>query len=82
MVNGYGCSGAALVLLIANSQQLITTLLTTDVQLEGFGMRSDERLGIVDNEGEVATTAGTGHLPGEDVGDIAVASNRFGYIGI
>ena len=41
-----------------------------------------ECFSIVDNKGEVAATAGTGHLPGEDVGDIAVANNRFSNIAV
>ena len=52
------------------------------MKFERFGMRSDERLGIVDDEGEVAATARTGHLPGENVGHGAVASNRFSDVGV
>ena len=70
---------------------LLLILLTSDMKFERFGMRSDERLGIVDNEGEVAATASAGHLPGEDIvhsaivrdglGDIAVVQFGVTYIG-
>ena len=39
-------------------------------------------LGIADDEGEVATTSSTGHLPGKDFGDIAVMRYRFGNVAI
>ena len=39
-------------------------------------------LGIGDDEGKVAATAGTGHLPGEDIGDIAVIRYRLSNIAI
>ena len=57
-------------------------LFATDVEFESFGVLLHEGLGIAHDKGEVAATAGTGHLPGEDVGKIAVASNRFSNIAI
>ena len=62
----------------AKSQQL----LTTDMKLESFGVLLHEGLGIAHDKGEVTATTSTGHLPGEDVGKIAVASNRFSNIAI
>lgn len=57
-------------------------LFATDVEFEGFGVLLHKGLGIAHNKGEVTATTGTGHLPGEDVGKIAVASNRFSNIAI
>ena len=45
-------------------------------------MRSDELLGIGDHKGEVTAASGTGHLPGKDVGDIAVMRYRLSNIAI
>ena len=56
--------------------------LSTDMQLESLWMAFDESFGIVNNEGEIAATTGAGHLPGEDVGDIAVASDCFSNIAV
>ena len=41
-----------------------------------------ELFGIGDDEGEVAATTGTRHLPGKDVGHSAVVRNGFGNIAI
>ena len=52
------------------------------MKFERFGVVLHKRLGIVDNEGEVAATASTGHLPGEDVGHGAVVGNGLGDVAI
>ena len=45
------------------------------MQLKRFGVTFHKGLGICNDEGEVAATARTEHLPGEDVGHGAVVSN-------
>ena len=57
-------------------------LFATDVEFESFGVLLHEGLGIAHDEGEVTATTSTGHLPSQDVGKIAVASNRFSNIAI
>ena len=57
-------------------------LFTSDVEFDGFRMVFDELLCIADDEGEVTTTTGTGHLQGKDFGDIAVMHYRFGDVAI
>ena len=52
------------------------------MQIKRLGMRSDELLGIGDDEGEVTATTGTGHLPGEDVGHGAVVGDGIGYVAV
>ena len=52
------------------------------MKFKRFGVRSDERFGIVDDEGEVAATAGARHLPGEDVIHGAVVGNGLGNVGV
>ena len=42
------------------------------MEFESFGVLLHEGLGIAHDKGEVAATAGTGHLPGEDVVHSAV----------
>ena len=60
----------------------ISIILSPNMQLKGFWMRLAERFGVVYDEGKVATAAGTGHFPGENVGHGAVVSNGFGYVAI
>lgn len=52
------------------------------MQLKGFGMRLAERFGVVYDEGEIATAAGTGHFPCEHVGHGAVVGNGGCHIAV
>lgn len=52
------------------------------MQFKSFGVILYKLLGIGDNEGKITSTTGTGHLPSKNIGDIAVAGNRFSNIAI